>query len=70
MVRVSKKVCVIEEEGTLTRKRIEVPSRLKKFFGTIEKLEKEVNVEELCECRRVFEADIDGSHKFVCWEVT
>ncbi|NVM23182.1 MAG: class I SAM-dependent methyltransferase [Desulfobacterales bacterium] len=73
MLRVCRKVYLVEEEGVPARKRIEIPDRLKHFFETIEKLEREVFITELDAYRasgmygRVFEADIDGSHKFVCW---
>lgn len=76
MLRVAERLYIVEEEGTPARKRVEIPTRLKQFFHTIEKLEKEVHIEELDAYRssliygRVFEADIDGSHKFVCWMAT
>ena len=46
-----------------------------KVFESIRRLEKEVYIEELDAYRsslthgRVFEADIDGSHRFLCWEI-
>ncbi|MDI6813774.1 MAG: class I SAM-dependent methyltransferase [Desulfitobacteriaceae bacterium] len=74
MLRVAGKAYVVEEEGTPARKRIDVPEHLKQFFEMIGRLEKEINVEELAYRSslmygRVFEADIDGSHKFVVYEV-
>ena len=75
MLRVAERVYVVEEEGVPARKRIEIPKTLEKFFETIRSLEKEAYIEELDTYRssimhgRVFEADIDGSHKFVCWEM-
>jgi SAM-dependent methyltransferase len=75
MLRVARKAYIIEEEGVPARKRLEVPKRLRGFFETIGKLEKEVDIGKLAagrgfSQRRVLEADIDGAHKFVCWEVT
>jgi ubiquinone/menaquinone biosynthesis C-methylase UbiE len=75
MLRVAKRVYVVEEEGVPARKRIEIPKALEKFFETIGSLEKEVYIEELDAYRssstrgKVCEADIDGSHKFICWEL-
>lgn len=75
MVRVARKVYVIEEEGVPARKRIEIPPSLEIFFSDIERLEKEVYIESLdtyqsCpKHQRVGEVDIDGLHKFVCWEI-
>ncbi len=71
MLRVSsEKVFVVEEEGTPVRKRIEAPDDLELFFEEIERLEMPISAEELDKSyRRVAEADIDGSHKFVAWEV-
>ncbi len=75
MLRVARRVYVVEEEGVPARKRIEIPGSLKKFFETIAELEKEVYIEELDAYRsslmygRVYEADIDGSHRFVVWEM-
>jgi len=75
MLRVAKRVYVFEEEGIPARKRIEIPKTLEKFFETIGSLEKEVYIEELDAYRsglihgRVYETDIVGSHKFVCWEI-
>ena len=73
MLRVCRRVYLVEEEGVPARKRIEIPDRVKHFFETIEKFEREVFITELDAYRaslmygKVFEADIDGSHKFVCW---
>ena len=71
MRRVAKRVYIIEEEGKPARKRIEVLPQLRDFFEEIEKLEKPVPIETLDQrYRRVCEADIDGSHKFICWRVS
>jgi len=68
MYRVAERVYIIEEEGTPSRKRIEIPSHLKGFFEEIERLEETVPIGFLDQnCQRVVQADIDGSHKFVCW---
>lgn len=71
MLRVSsEKVFVVEEEGTPVRKRIEIPEHLALFFEEIERFEMPISAEELDKSYlRVAEADIDGSHKFVAWEV-
>ena len=75
MRRVAKRTYIVEEEGVPARKRIAVPEHLKPFFEAIGKLEREVNIEGLDAYRsslihgRIFEADIDGSHKFVVYEV-
>ena len=75
MLRVSQKAYIVEEEGVPARKRIDIPKHLKPFFETIGKLEREVSIEELDAYRssliyrRIFEADIDGSHRFVVYEV-
>ena len=70
MVRVAEKVYIVEEEGTPARKRVEIPAHLKAFFEEVERLETPISIAELDEKYvRVAEADIDGSHKFVCWEV-
>jgi len=74
MVRVAGKVYLVEEEGVAARKRINIPPTLKKFFQEIEKLEMSVDIEELAlnlgfTSKKVFQEDIDGSHKFVCWEI-
>ena len=70
MLRVAEKVYIIEEEGTPARRRVEIPTRLKAFFEEIDKLETPISIRELDEKYiRIAEADIDGSHKFVCWEV-
>jgi len=66
--RVAERVYIIEEEGTPSRKRIEIPSHLKGFFEEIERFEETVPIHFLDRhYRRVAQADIDGSHKFVCW---
>jgi len=68
MHRVAERVYIIEEEGTSSRKRIEVPSHLEGFFEEIERLEETVPIRFLDRnYRRVAQADIDESHKFVCW---
>ena len=71
MKRVSRKrVLVIEEEGVPARRRINIPEHLKAFFEEIERLEAPISIEELdSKYARVAEADIDGSHKFVAWNV-
>jgi diphthamide synthase (EF-2-diphthine--ammonia ligase) len=74
MLRVARRAYIVEE-GVPARKRIAIPEHLKAFFEAIGKLERGVNVEELDAYRsslmhgRIFEADIDGSHKFVVHEV-
>ena len=71
MRRVAERVYLVEEEGEPARKRIEVPAQLRGFFKEVEKLEKPVQIETLDQhYRRVYEADIDGSHKFICWRVS
>ena len=71
MLRVAEKVFIIEEEGTPARKRVEIPAHLKSFFEEIDKMETPISIEELDKKYiRIAEADIDGSHKFVCWEVS
>lgn len=70
MQRVAERVYLIEEEGKPARKRIEVPPHLRGFFEKIERLERPVPIKDLDRrYRRVAEAGIDGSHKFVCWMV-
>jgi len=70
MLRVGKKVFIIEEEGTPARRRINIPEHLRPFFKEIEELETPVSIKELDGVgRRVGEADIDGSHKFVAWVI-
>jgi len=75
ILRVSEKAYIVEEEGVPARKRVMIPEHLKSFFELIGKLEREVSVPELDAYRsslmygRTFEADIDGSHKFVVYEV-
>ena len=74
MLRVTKKAYIVEEEGTPTRKRVDVPDHMKPFFERIEKLEREVNIEKLARksgfaCRRVFEENIDEGHRFIVYEV-
>lgn len=70
MLRVAEKVFIIEEEGTPARKRVNIPAHLKSFFEEIEKMETPISIAELDEKYiRIAEADIDGSHRFVCWEV-
>jgi len=68
MYRVAERVYIIEEEGTPSRKRIEIPPHLKEFFKEIERLEEAVPIRFLDQhYQRVAQVDIDGSHKFVCW---
>jgi ubiquinone/menaquinone biosynthesis C-methylase UbiE len=71
MLRVSRKgAFIIEEEGIPTRKRTEIPEKLKPFFDLIEELEEPISIEKMDErYERVCEADIDGSHRFVAWLV-
>jgi len=71
MKRVSSgKVLIIEEEGTPARLRMNIPGHLRVFFDEIEKLEKLINIKELdSRCLRLAEVDIDGSHKFVVWQI-
>jgi ubiquinone/menaquinone biosynthesis C-methylase UbiE len=71
MLRVSsEKVFIVEEEGVPARKRIKIPNQLKPFFKEIEKLEKPIPIKELDELYpRIAEANINSSHKFVCWEI-
>jgi len=68
MCRVAERVYIIEEEGTPSRKHIEIPPHLKGFFEEIERLEETVPIRFLNRhYRRMFQVDIDGSHEFVCW---
>lgn len=69
MVRVSHKTYIVEEEGVPARKRVNIPKHLEAFFEEIERFEGKIDLNLDSIGKRMCEADIDGSHKFICWSV-